>query len=475
MNRRRFLKYATATAGVVGASALGLDYLIRPQNVSLKQTTSNVTLTPPKIEGFQWQPTRIVNGKVYDATLSFTVKDMQSLASVTGTIEDYAPTIPAAAYPAEPPRTLQLVSSQITGNGAGFSTNVNNLKGGKQYKSRVKAMDSAGQQSSEEFKTPYVREFENAAASDGILFSAPYLFFQSGGWGYWDPQNGTPLLGNYDSGDNLVAAKHIDWATGFGISALALIWLGPSHYSSHMIRNLLAHPLIEDVKYFIFYDSLQLSGPQLRPGPWSVDDPAIRRNLLDGLDYLIQNNFLDQPSYLTVHGAHPIYFQGTLGWQGNIDTMMRELREKARQSGIDLFIIGDSVEYYTPNLNRIKPFDAITQFTNYSLTDPEINMHLEQDMDANYKVWTSTAKTVGAHFIPSAIPGYRKPIWPDFLVTPRNLQRFKNQIEIGKKYLDPVLKMFLISTFNDWTENHQVEPSVEEGFGYLQAIRESAT
>jgi hypothetical protein len=30
MDRRRFLKYAGATAAVVGVSALGLDYVLRP-------------------------------------------------------------------------------------------------------------------------------------------------------------------------------------------------------------------------------------------------------------------------------------------------------------------------------------------------------------------------------------------------------------------------------------------------------------
>jgi hypothetical protein len=53
LNRRRFLKYAGATAAVVGASALGFDYLL-PSSVTSKTTTaaqssatlSNLTTTP---------------------------------------------------------------------------------------------------------------------------------------------------------------------------------------------------------------------------------------------------------------------------------------------------------------------------------------------------------------------------------------------------------------------------------------------
>jgi murein DD-endopeptidase MepM/ murein hydrolase activator NlpD len=45
LNRRRFLKYAGATAGVIGASALGLDYLVRNPQIPSQQATQ--TQIPP--------------------------------------------------------------------------------------------------------------------------------------------------------------------------------------------------------------------------------------------------------------------------------------------------------------------------------------------------------------------------------------------------------------------------------------------
>jgi hypothetical protein len=50
---------------------------------------------------------------------------------------------------------------------------VTDLKGGKQYKLRAQAANSAGN-SSEEFETPYVREFENIAGLDNVLVGATY-------------------------------------------------------------------------------------------------------------------------------------------------------------------------------------------------------------------------------------------------------------------------------------------------------------
>ena len=49
MNRRRFLKYAGATAAVVGASALGFDYVVSSRSGSMNQTTTTtLSATQPQ-------------------------------------------------------------------------------------------------------------------------------------------------------------------------------------------------------------------------------------------------------------------------------------------------------------------------------------------------------------------------------------------------------------------------------------------
>lgn len=51
MDRRRFLKYAGATAAVVGASAVGLDYVLSPRSGTVNQST--VTLNPIRSTSMQ--------------------------------------------------------------------------------------------------------------------------------------------------------------------------------------------------------------------------------------------------------------------------------------------------------------------------------------------------------------------------------------------------------------------------------------
>lgn len=43
MDRRRFLKYAGAAGAVIGASAIGLDYLVGPRVGNLDQTATTGT------------------------------------------------------------------------------------------------------------------------------------------------------------------------------------------------------------------------------------------------------------------------------------------------------------------------------------------------------------------------------------------------------------------------------------------------
>jgi hypothetical protein len=63
MDRRTFLKYASASAAVIGASALGLDYVLDPRFCPLNQHTTSLseTTTMPRINhvpdaGFKRKP-----------------------------------------------------------------------------------------------------------------------------------------------------------------------------------------------------------------------------------------------------------------------------------------------------------------------------------------------------------------------------------------------------------------------------------
>lgn len=483
MNRRRFLKYAGATAAVVGGSALGLDYVLPPRSTTLNRTgiisTSSTIVrdtTPPVIGDFQWQPSRVINGKVYDAAISFSVEDQESaIADVNATLRDYGGTIPSTAYPAESTRPLQLTTYQTLAKSSTFSAQVNDLKGGKQYQLQVAAQDSANNKANTEFETPYVREFENIAGKNKILVGAHYMpFLAEGTWAAdWNTSNGTPLLGTYDSGWELAVSRHIDWATGHGIDFFTLDWYGTEsitspyfNWSSANVRAFTENPLVDDIQFMIMFDS-----SALLPLPLDIDSSANRKVLQDCFTYVVDNYF-EHSSYLKIEGRHAVYFWASIAWNGNIKGILDTFREIAKSRGYDVFFIGDPVQFYDPSPNRIAPYDAVTQWANYSSTNPGFDRSVESVTDSYYQQWSTISKRLGVHFVPSVLPGFHRIANPEWPVLPRSTERLRNQIHVAMKHIDPSLPLALVTTFNDWTENTQVEPSVEEGFSYLQVIRD---
>ena len=195
-------------------------------------STTSVSKMPPAIRDFRWEPTRVLNGKVYDAVLSFAVESDSAITDLNAVLSDYGGSIPARAYPTETSKTLQLASSTQTSPSIGtYSGQVTNLKGGKRYQASISVTNSAGK-SDANFETPYVREFENIAGMDNVLVGASYHPWWENPCRYychWDELGadyakdttplGTPLLGLYNSNDPLVISKHIDWATGYGIDS----------------------------------------------------------------------------------------------------------------------------------------------------------------------------------------------------------------------------------------------------------------
>ncbi len=104
--------------------------------------------TPPFIEALKWEPTRIVNGKVYDGVVSFIGIDEDSLVSeayleFSGI---YPANIPREAIPEEPDRRFELkpVDGRFDRKVERFSQEVNNLVGGKGYKAKAVVRDKAG-------------------------------------------------------------------------------------------------------------------------------------------------------------------------------------------------------------------------------------------------------------------------------------------------------------------------------------------
>jgi hypothetical protein len=487
------MKYAGAIAAIVGASALGFDYLLKSPVTSPSQTSTSSTavhdMAPPVIRDFRWQPTRVVNQKLYDATVSFSVEDRESaIADVDGTLEAYAPNLPARAYPREPSRNLQLDQSRASDRLSDYSAHVVDLKGGKYYRATIRAKDSVNNETVSVFETPYVRELENIAARDKYLVGAIYLPWWENpcspdSYCHWDVSRadfprgttplGTPLLGLYNSDDPMIIAKQFDWATGYGIDFLLCEFYKPSS-ASRRFTPLFEHPMIGDVRIAFSYVTNILGGPAEDMKLVDLNNPVTYTALQSDFEYMAKT-FFSHPSYLRIADRPVVQIYYTFAIRSEISAPIARLRNRMAELGFDIYLIGDEASArFDPDLKRIKAFDAIS-FCN-DILPPTYEPMAPEEVCKVYSLWQSAAHRAGVELIPWAYPGYDDTHLKDrpqsYGYVPRKTEFLSYTLKNALQFADKN-GMVGIYSLNDWGEGTFVEPSVEDGFTYLQTLRDT--
>ena len=264
--------------------------------------TPYVDRTPPEISGLEWQPTRVVNSKVYDGRVTFEAQDEGSpiaYAELNFVPKEY-PHLSRAAFPEEGPRKLVLkpLDGAFDELKEEFAAKITDIVGGREYEVVAVVRNKAGDMGTASLGTPYIREFENIAPLDDILVGAFYypwynkhdpwfrFWFDEAEWeslGY----EARPLLGQYRSDDPVLISKHIDWATGHGIDYFLVSWGyagGPGGFNDNVLKNLiLENPLIDQIKFCVLYES----GGRLtsEESEFDLTDPHNRQQLAGDFNY----------------------------------------------------------------------------------------------------------------------------------------------------------------------------------------------
>ena len=151
-----------------------------------------------------------------------------------------------------------------------------------------------------------------------------------------------------------------------------------------------------------------------------------------------------------------------------------------------LDLISDEVGWgsnYT--LGRTDKFDAVMPYAALNTietlgTDNLINDHVEGIIDT-YQRWDNACEDLGIGFIPGAFPGFNAEGAPwcyddaGSLYVPevrRTVNGLKDFIVSARKFIDPEINMFCLTSWNEWNEGTNLEPSEEFGFSYLEVIRD---
>ena len=456
------------------------------------------TATPvPRVEiiGLSWQPVRVVNDKVYDGKVVFEAEGDKVLgyAELKFIPKEYL----HLPRPEEGPRrfVLEPLDGVFDELKEEFAVDITDIVGGREYEVEAMVKDRDGNVATASLITPYIRQFENLGKSlyeKGVIIGAIYRPYHLHEFPKSWHTRLTPLISYNWSEIDIIISRHIDWATGHGINVFIHDWCGPYTRENSMIKRFTNNPLADNIKMAIDIEvQWRFIGRSLpdKPPEWKYydfDDPVNKRTLLTDVDYLL-DAYMIHDQYLKVKNKPLLFFWDSKSFIGDFPSAFNEANKLAKDRDFNgIFFYGCEIgwiladpEWDKQILERAKYFDAISIWAaGYSGESTDLGDKIRSQhaklLEELYGKWADALRSLTA-LVPSVIPGFdnRKAPWgnPNDVPLLRDKERFKMELETALKYMDGKLKMIRIDTWNDWYENTQLEPSIEEGFLFLSVLK----
>jgi glycoprotein endo-alpha-1,2-mannosidase len=285
----------------------------------------------------------------------------------------------------------------------------------------------------------------------------------SGRWAHWSKvdeakrQIGSsthyPTLGPYDSHDPALIARHCASAKQAGIDALVVSWWGKGSFSDQAMGRILDGCRDAGLEATIYYETV--------PRPRDA-----QRAANDVLDVL--HRYADHPAWLSVDNKPVVFVYGRAlgeigqgGWAEAISQVNRRYPRKA-------VFFGDQL-----SRSAARVFDGIHTYNTAG------HLRGKQPADAGqwaaeaYPAWVQAADAFRRISTLTVIPGYddTKIRKPGLRVERYDGALYRTQWEQAIE-ADP--HWVLITSWNEWHEGSEVEPSHEDGDTYLKMTAELA-
>jgi len=276
-------------------------------------------------------------------------------------------------------------------------------------------------------------------------------------------------LGEYSSRDDSVIAAHYGWARRYGVDVFICSWWGPLGYDDLTIReHLLPAPARGPTRIALLYESpfrLGLTENRI------VFGAREREILLSDFDYLAETYFR-HPAYYRVQGRPVVVLYVSRIFRGEYGEAIRDLRRHVRERhGLELYLVGDEVDWdIGPARGRIRLYDAITGYTMYSRTQPQSGFLAL--VEKRFRAFRRIAREERVAFVPGVLPGFNdrgvRPEEEHYVLSEPRL--FERSLALAGRYVDPKLGLMTVTSWNEWHEDTQIEPSADRGFGLLEAL-----
>jgi glycoprotein endo-alpha-1,2-mannosidase len=256
-----------------------------------------------------------------------------------------------------------------------------------------------------------------------------------------------PIIGAYDSHDSKVIDQHCTWAKQAGIDTLIVSWWGHNHYTDRAMDKILDGCRRHGLTACIYYETV--------PRPQTAESAA--NDIIKVLDKYGQH-----PAHLKVNGKPVVFIYGrTLQELGLTDWLkaIKLVNEKYKEG---FTAIGDQFSY-----GAARVFDGVHTYNTAGSLRGQKPDAARKWAAETYKSWVQLADEAGKISTITVIPGYddTKIRTPGLAVERYKTRLYRAQWEEAIK-ADP--HWILITSFNEWHEGSEIEPSLEYKHEYLE-------
>lgn len=262
-----------------------------------------------------------------------------------------------------------------------------------------------------------------------------------------------PTLGAYDSHDENLIAQHMTWARQVGVDGFIVSWWGKGKFTDRALGKLLEASKSAGLELAIYYERIR--------GEKNARSAA--RQILEVL-----HRHGDHPAWMRHNGKPVIFVYGRTLNEIGLDAWGEVVhRVNATYPG-GAILIGDR---QTPRAAKI--FGGIHRYAIAGRLKGKGIDELRAWVNATYPKWVGTARRKGRISTVTVMPGYddTKVRSPGI-----RLKRFGGKAYRAQWRAAIAAKpdWVLITSWNEWHEGSEIEPSVEYGDAYLEMTAEYA-
>ncbi len=258
-----------------------------------------------------------------------------------------------------------------------------------------------------------------------------------------------PAIGAYDSHDPAIIARHIDQAMRAGIDGFIATWWGRGSYTDQAFAKLLDLAGPKDFEATVYWETVPGQGREQI------------RNAVGDLVYLLRT-YGRRPGFLKVEGAPVIFVYGRVMGQvpqGAWPEIITRTRERV---GFDFRLIADG---YRTDWARM--FDGVHTYNVCGWVAHKTIDEIHEEARRRFTADVATARGQGAISCLTVIPGY-----DDTKIRTPGLNAERHEGETYRALWEEAIAAapdwVLITSWNEWHEGSEIEPSYEDGARYLR-------